>query len=79
MSSSASPVWQLSRLRRETVTRLRQLGKRLDKALERGQLNTDPGEQGWTVDQLVAFLLDADENHLDRCRKARLKRKELTP
>lgn len=74
MSSSGREYWQLSRLRRDTVERLRQLGKRLDRARDRGQLAVDPGEQGWSVDQLVAFLLDQDDNHLERARKASHKR-----
>ena len=76
MSSSNSPTWQLSRLRRDTVDRLKQLGKRLDKARDKGYLTEEPGEQGWTVNQLVEYLLNQDDDHLERGKRASVRRRE---
>lgn len=68
MSSAASPDWQLSRLRRDTVTRLRKFAGGLEKGIECGinQYYDGPGEQGWSVDQLVQILLDREERKRKR-------------
>lgn len=76
MSSSSSPDWQLSRLRRETVEDLRSWSKGLDAAYNKGSTKNGPREYGYTVDQLVRELLDRDLAHRERSRKAGLKRKD---
>lgn len=73
MSSAGNKViWQMVRLRRETVNQLRSLERRLEVAREKGMLihGDEPGEQGWSVDALVTVLLNRDGRHREACRKA---------
>lgn len=76
MSSSNSPDWQMCRLRRETVAGLRALTAGFDRARENGTRGFDhePGEQGWSIDQIVVVLLEREESHRKRSKRKRKKR-----
>lgn|ERR1700730_16683628 len=74
MSSASNGRWQMSRLRRETVSLLREWSKGLDFAGELGLIEDSPGEQGWTVDQLVSILLARDLKHRERSRRHSFRR-----
>ena len=73
MSSANSPDWQLSRLRRETVNRLRAFAAGLVRGCESG-LNhyyDMPDSGKWSVDQLVQILLDREERKRGRSKAKR--------
>lgn len=63
--------WQLCRLRRSTVAELRKWAEGLDHARERGLLTVDPGEEGWSIDQLIRILLQRDLSKRERSRAPR--------
>lgn len=73
MSSSNSPDWQMCRLRRDTVAVLRRLAESFEESRNRGQLKVGegPGENGWSVDQIVAVLVARELQHRDRSKRAR--------
>ena len=73
MSSANSPDWQLSRLRRETVDRLRSFAAGLERGRELGVNHYyDLPENGaWTVDTLVQVLLDRAERKRHRSKAKR--------
>ena len=76
MSSSSSPHWQMARLRRETVEALRAFAKGHDAAYNKGQTPEGPGDNGYTVDQLVTILLDKALRHRERSKVAGERRKQ---
>lgn len=80
MSSSDASHWQMCRLRRRTVARLKDLIQGLEWAREAGRNKhyDGPGEQGYTVDLLVQILLDREEKKRARARKSRSRKNSIT-
>jgi|HubBroStandDraft_6_1064221.scaffolds.fasta_scaffold843023_2 hypothetical protein len=76
MSSAKSPDWQMCRLRRETVAGLRALVAGFERAREAGTPGFihEPGEQGWSIDQIVTVILEREESHRRRSRSKLRKR-----
>jgi hypothetical protein len=65
------------RMRRETLARLRSIIGGLDRAREHGVLrHAEPGEQGWSNDQLIEYLLGTHERHRTASRLAGQRRTE---
>lgn len=68
--------WTFCRLRRETRLRLEQFCGRLEMAYEMGKLELPQRHNvKVTVDDAVNFLLQRDEDHIARGKKAREKQK----
>jgi len=74
MSSANSGNWTHIRIRKDTWSRLRQLAAKLDEGYAKGRHQEGPGEQGYSADQLLSWLLDQEDNHAERNRRASLKR-----
>lgn len=74
MSSSSSPTWQLCRLRRDTVSRLKEFARGLVAAYERGQLTTGPSSDKYSVDQIVDILLNRATDHRTRSSRPRARK-----
>lgn len=76
MSSAGNKaVWQMVRLRRETVASLRRFLQSYDVAYNRGQVEEGPGEQGYSLDFAVVQLLLREGRHRWRSMKSGRTRK----
>lgn len=73
-SASNRATWQMVRMRRSTVNALRSVMQRLDNAYTRGQGVEPPGEQGYSLDQIVMVLVNRDEGKRHRAERSRCKK-----
>jgi len=74
MSGATSGSWTHIRIRRETLERLKAFASLLDRHYARTGNGEAPGEQGYAADQLVNLLLDRDDDHRERSRRASIRR-----
>jgi len=65
-------LWRITRMRPATVSRLRSFEKQLRVSYENGVMSVNPNERGEiSIDQLVNVLLDRNESHKERGKRAR--------
>ena len=70
-------LWRMTRLRPSTVDRLRVFEQRIRNAREMGETHVNPNEQDEiSIDALVQELLRRDEEHVQRSRRSKVKRKK---